>query len=111
MSTSQTQLPAPFQTEKNQAIHFTTNDYKTLMALVSVADEYGRTHISNISLGGLIGTRAPAAASRLFRLERLGLISIAYDHSASGRKIVGRAIRVLKVPPAPFSPQEAQHGP
>lgn len=104
---------APFKTNRNIPIHYTPNDYRTLMALQSVADADGTVKIRNTELGLLIGTRGPAAASRLFRLERLGLVSIAYDHSRTGRKIVDRQIRVHKVPPPPFDPEpeEALHAP
>jgi DNA-binding Lrp family transcriptional regulator len=87
-------------------MNYTVKDHKTLRAIIGDGDpQLGQEYdLSNKELAERLGLSVGAAASRLFRLDQMGVVGLSYVTSPRTGKFLRRIITVRQVPPAPWNP-------
>jgi hypothetical protein len=101
----------------NSKISYTPRDHDTLMFIIAspVLDpeeaeellEGGPRYceVSNSKLAFMLGMSAGAAAARVSRLVKMGVIKPWYDVAVETGKVNRRVLEILQVPPTPWSPE------
>lgn len=90
------QKPSP---EARPRTSFTFRDWEFLAHLTEFPDA------SNGKLSEVFGVGRAAASARIKRLAKLGLISVAYEHSEDTGDVNKRSVTVLSVPDRPWIPE------
>jgi DNA-binding MarR family transcriptional regulator len=92
-------------------MHFTPRDFDTLgiilehpSAKAPAAKEIQYCEISNARLAKLLGMTAGAAAARVARLVKMGVVKPWYEVAVETGKVNRRILQIMQIPPAPWSP-------
>lgn len=91
----------------NSRITYTARDHDTLGFILEhpVVDHEGYFEVSNSKLAFLLGMSAGAAAARVSRLVKMGVLKPWYEVAVETGKVNRRILQILEIPPAPWSPK------
>lgn len=104
----------------NSKMHYTPRDHDTLLLVlqhpvanteivgeakgVEVIEWPRYCEVSNSALARLLGMTAGAAAARVARLVKMGVVKPWYEVAVETGKVNRRVLEMLQVPPTPWSP-------